>query len=658
MATTSRTGHAGRYGLGLLAGALLMAVLPADALCQTLGFTDVTAAAGIDVVFTGPVNNNETDLSGGIAVGDFDRDGWQDLFCLGGYAAPNELYINDGDGTFTESAAAWGIADTYAGSGIAVGDYDGDGWLDIFVTNLGMPTTFIGGGVLYRNTGGTGFVDVAAAAGVQSEAQPAAGRGAAFGDIDLDGDLDLFSSGWTGWGSLGNRLYRNDGGTFTEVTFTSFNSFGFVFTKGFTPLLVDMDFDRDPDLILVSDFLTSKYFENVGGGIFEERTDSSNTSLETNGMGTCVGDFDLDGVFDWYVTSIKNDPGTGSGTGNMFYRGLGDHVFQEMSHAAGLNDGGWGWGVVAIDADHDGLLDIAENNGWHHLGGYAGQFVDEQCYFWLNEGDMQFTEMAVALGLDYAEDGRGMVRFDYDNDGDMDLAFTGINTAVKLFRNDLTGPDTHWVKLFLDAGGQPGVAPDGYGSLVTADAAGHPRQMRTLDAGGSFLSQSELSVHFGLGAATDVDRLVVRWPDGHVTTLSDVPADATYTITCCGPWEDIGFALAGASGAPELLGEGELAGNDPIDLHLSNVPASTTAWMVLGLAQANIAFYGGTLVPTLAPPALQLPLPTSPAGALSVGGLWPTGVPAGLQVFFQYWVVDATGPFGFTASNALKATTP
>jgi hypothetical protein len=112
----------------------------------------------------------------------------------------------------------------------------------------------------------------------------------------------------------------------------------------------------------------------------------------------------------------------------------------------------------------------------------------------------------------------------------------------------------------------------------------------------------------------------VRWPDGHVTTQSDVLANGSYTIACCGPWEDVGFELAGAAGEPELLGEGALLGNDSM--------------------------------------ALQLPLPTSAAGALTIGGLWPTGLPGGVEIFFQYWIVDATGPFGFTASNALKATTP
>ena len=634
---------------------VLMGVLAVGVSAQVTGFTDVTAAAGIASTHTA-VAYTSTDVTPGVGVGDFDRNGYQDIFVLNGYAAANHLYMNNGDGTFTESAAAWGADQVFAGSGLAVGDYNGDGWLDVYVTSLGQIPDLIGIHRLYRNNGGTGFQNVATAMGVQSEALPASSYGAVWGDIDLDGDLDLFRSGWTGWGSLGNRLYRNDGTHFTELTFTNFPGFGYTLTKGYAPLLVDMDGDRDLDLLLVADFVTSKYFENIGGGMFQDVTAASGTSLETAGMGSCVGDFDNDGIFDWYVTSIWREGPGYPGTGNMLYRGLGGHVFEEIGEAAGVQDGGWGWGVVAFDFDHDGRLDIAENNGWHRDG--ETEFLFEQAYLWRNDGDMQFTEMAVALGLDYALDGRGLAQLDYDNDGDMDLVFSGTEHPVKLFRNDTSGPDAHWLKAFLDADGQPGVAPDGYGALVTLDAPGHPRQMRHVDGGASYLSQSELSAHFGLGSTTAAARLVVRWPDGHVQTLSDLPADASYTIVCCGPWEDIGFALSGASGAPELLGEGELAGNDPIDLHLSNVPASTTAWMVLGLAQANIAFYGGTLVPTLAPPALQLPLPTSPAGALSVGGLWPTGVPAGLQVFFQYWVVDATGPFGLTASNALKATTP
>ncbi len=355
-------------------------------------------------------------MTAGGAVGDFNNDGWQDLFVVSGGTEPDKLFINDGDGTFTDQAAAWGLTDQHRGVGAAVGDYNNDGWQDIYVTSLGLITAPVTTGAhrLYRNDAGTGFTEVAAAAGVNttSTTQPD-GFGSAFGDYDLDGDLDLFVAGWE-FNSAGNRLFRNNGdGTFTDVTVAA--GVLDLSVHGFAPHFVDMDGDRYPELLLAADFGTSRYFVNDGDGTFTDYTTESGTGLDGNGMGQAVGDINNDGLFDWYVSSIRTE-NTSLGTGNMLYLNLGGHSYTEISVAAGANDGGWGWGTVAVDLFHDGLVDLVETNGWP-----SDEWVNEQAKVFANNGDLTFDEIAPTCGFSHIGQGRGLVNFDADNDGDQDF---------------------------------------------------------------------------------------------------------------------------------------------------------------------------------------------------------------------------------------------
>ncbi len=464
-------------------------------------------------------------MMGGAAAGDFNNDGWEDLFVIGGGLRADALFINQGDGTFQDVAETAGLSELHIGSGAAVGDYDEDGWLDIFVTSFGDPDApGPGQHRLYHNNGDLTFTDVAQSAGVnQTSAALADGFGAAFGDYDLDGDLDLFVAGWRK-DSAGNRLFRNHGdGTFDDVT----NASGIIDDgiRGFTPCFADMDGDRYPELLLVADFGTSRYFVNNGGVTFSEYTDASGTGLEWSGMGSAVNDFTGDGLLEWYTTAIYDDDDSGRGDGNKLYINQGEHSFTEAAQASGVDDGGWGWGTVAVDLNHDGWLDIVETNGWE-LPAYTAELAK----VWLNNGDNTFMEAAAATGFDHALDGLGLLNLDYDNDGDQDIVVTAPNDELRLYRNDLAGGNAHWFRVFLDTQAVPDLAPNGFGSRIVLHSGGQT-YYRYLDGCSHYLSQSELSAHFGLGAASIVDELRVEWANGAVTVLNGLAADQSMTIS-------------------------------------------------------------------------------------------------------------------------------
>ncbi|MHC5025590.1 MAG: FG-GAP-like repeat-containing protein [Planctomycetota bacterium] len=509
-----------------------------------MSFSDHTSDAGVDVSHETSIwftlsSLNVASMIGGAAVGDFDRDGFQDLYFVSGGTVPDRLFMNNGDGTFTEEAAARGIVGLHLGMGVAVGDIDGDGWLDLFVTSLGpaVAPAVPGANILYRNIGNGVFEDVAAAAGVAEIATNFAdGFGSAFGDYDLDGDLDLFVAGWVP-PSNGNQLMRNNGdGTFTQVTASV--DMDLEGTRGFSPMFADMNGDRYPELLLAADFGTSRYFINNGDGTFTDATGlPSGTGLDGNGMGHVVADFDGDGLPDWYVTSIFSEDSSlpaVPGTGNMLYMNTGDHQYDERSTRLGVNDGGWGWGTVAFDADHDGRVDLFETNGWSQPNNGEPEWVDEACYVWRNTDPDGFNDVTDACGIVHNDMGRGMLAVDIDNDADLDLVICSADGPLLLFRNDHDPANGLGLRVLLDTSTRPDLPPDGYGAHVVATIDGIA-QHRWLTGGAHYLSQSELSAHFGLAGAATVDTLSVTWTDGETTLLTDVAGGQTLTISPSSP---------------------------------------------------------------------------------------------------------------------------
>ncbi|MCA9304410.1 MAG: CRTAC1 family protein [Phycisphaerales bacterium] len=486
-------------------------------------FSEQTMPAGITHTHsTIQVTPSLEFMVAGGAVGDFDRDGDQDLFILGGSGGIDKLYINDGNGNFTDEALSWGVFANHRGSGAAVGDYDNDGDLDIFVSSLGPQSQNMPGhNRLYRNNGDHTFTNVAAAAGVMfNNYVNGDAYSAAFGDYDLDGDLDLFVAGWLG----GNRLFNNKGdGTFEDVSANL--DFPVTETQGFTPRFVDMNDDRYPEILLSGDFVTSKYLINNTDGTFTNATPSNGTGLDSNGMGNTYADFNNDGLFDWYVTSLTVLNGQPTGSGNMLYQQTQTpHIFQEIAAASGCNDADWSWGADAVDFNHDGFVDIIDTNGYRDP---INQ--DDPTLLYMNDGSGNFTDQAVASGIDHTGQGRGLLTADFDNDGDRDILILCNRQQASLYRNDLpAGPDTHSVTIRFDTSHIPALAPDGFGTRVALVSDNHT-QLRYLDGGSNYLAQSELSIHAGIGS-DDGALATITYANGATDTLY-LPAGTNATIT-------------------------------------------------------------------------------------------------------------------------------
>ncbi len=539
-------------------------------------FVNATTDVGIDILQIGPGYPEEGKMMGGMAAADFNRDGWMDLYVVRGGDARDALYMNDGTGHFTDVGGAWGIGTPAYCSGVAVGDVDGDGWIDVYVSTHGTQADglVIDRHRLYRNLNGTGFEEIALAAGVgRTSPSTPDGFSAVFGDYDLDGDLDLAVAGWRGQ-SRGNRLFRNDGtGQFTDVTATAILH-DMTPVRGFTPRFTDMDGDRYPELLWVADFSTSRYLRNNRDGTFTEMTSAAGVGHDQNGMGSAVGDFDNDGDPDWYVSSIFLPAAFKEG--NKLYVNEGGHVFSEVAEARGAHDGGWGWGVEAIDIDHDGDLDIAEANGW-----VPGIWGSDNLKLYINDGTAHFTEAATASGLVHTGLTRGLIRIDHDNDGDQDIVVGGYHTDVRLFRNDVAGPDTHWLRVLLDTSAHSDLAPDGFGAVVRA-RTGDSEQMRILDGGASYLAVSEFSAHFGLGASEVIDDLVVEWPNGRWNRWRDVPSDQSLTLSpcfidgdadgdCSVGMQDLGMTLEGWGNPTQAWRNGDVNGDGAVDFRDLNL---------------------------------------------------------------------------------------
>ncbi len=493
-------------------------------------FTECASATGLAMTHAWPPNymaGLAFMLAGG-AVGDFNNDGWQDVYVVSGGTVPDMLFINNGDGTFTDRALEWGLSAVHMGASAAVGDYNNDGWLDVYVPSYGDSAFPMTNGVhkLYRNNGNGTFTDVAVAAGVHwTDIVPNA-FSAAFGDYDLDGDLDLYVTAWFDNSAGGNRLFRNNGDeTFTDVTVEA----GLLdyYLHGFAPRFVDMDGDLYPELTVAGDFDTSRYYVNNRDGTFTEISSTNGTGLDCNGMGSTIGDFNNDGLFDWYVTNIyigHSDPN--NPCGNRLYMNQGGHQFIEVAESAGVNQGFWGWGTVAVDLDHDTWQDLVEVNGFSD-DPFKQQWANRPARMWVNNGDMTFTEVSAQCNFTHIGQGRGLINFDYDNDGDQDLLVFSAGEPLEFYRND--GPTGNWLRLFFDTSQVEGLAPDGFGTKVRI-RLGQQHYYRYMDGGCNYLSQSELTAHFGLGEATVVDEIKAYWGNGTVTTLGNVAANQTLTL--------------------------------------------------------------------------------------------------------------------------------
>ncbi|MFK7883888.1 MAG: FG-GAP-like repeat-containing protein [Phycisphaerales bacterium] len=519
-----------------LTGISVLLTSPAFGGPLPMQFAEVAQQIGVDAQYQLPSGALVSPMLGGMAAADFNRDGLDDLFLIGGGGQPDLLLIAEQtvDGVqFTDQAAAWGVDSQHIGAGVSVADYNNDGYLDMYVTSHGPPSgQRRAWHKLYRNNGPDqqgefSFTDVAFEAGVQATTELRAdGFSSSWGDIDLDGDLDLVVAGWIG-NSGGNRLFENNGdGTFSDVTADAI-AFEVLDTRGFTPRLIDVTGDTFPEILMAADYGTSVLLRNDGTGNFTDFTNASNTSQETNGMGATNADFNNDGMVDWYVTSIYND--ATNQDGNKLYLNTGGGIFSETSVAAGVDDGGWGWGAAAGDLDLDGDVDIVETNGWS-----GSQWIVERAYVFLNDGDgSSFDERGEDSGISFNAQGRSVLLWDMDRDGDLDSVFGSINAPFAVYRNDRAQRSpANWINIRLDTSASDSNAPDGVGATVTI-VAGNMTQHRWVQANSDYLAQRPIEAHFGLGDAEVIDQVVIQWANGTSRTLNGLAINASHVLAAC-----------------------------------------------------------------------------------------------------------------------------
>jgi len=515
-------------------------------------FEDVTRPAGLDsvIVSGGARKNYVLEVNGsGVCWLDFDRDGWLDLYLVNGASlaelqgkakrtAVNHLYRNNRNGTFTDVTAKAGVEGRGWGFGCVAADYDGDGAVDLLVTNFGP-------NVLYRNRGDGTFEDATAKAGVAGGTVWHAG--AAFGDYDGDGDLDLFVPGYLDFdavkpefktceykgltvhacGPLGYRgapdaLYRNRGdGTFEDVTEAAGVADKPLYF-GFQAVFEDFDNDGRPDLFVGNDSNPNYLYRNRGNGTFEEVGAAAGVAFSADGkemssMGVAVADYDGDGWMDIFVTTFSDD-------NYILFHNDGKGLFSDVSYEAGVGEATvpfLGWGALFFDQDNDGLPDLFCANGhvYPEVDGGKADAGRRETYrqplqLFRNRGGGRFEEdrAARALGNHPA---RGAAAGDFDNDGRVDVAVSMMDARPVLLRNTAAGGN--WLRVKL-AGAGPNTAAVGARVRVTA---GGRTQMAAVRAGESYLSSNDPRLHFGLGQASAAEvEVEVRWPSGKLQKVA------------------------------------------------------------------------------------------------------------------------------------------
>jgi len=520
---------------------------------EDLRLTDVTSAAGLTFRHNSGAYGGKLlpeTLGSGCAFLDYDADGWQDILLVNGMDWPGHktqrstlrLYRNNRNGTFTDVTRAAGLDVEVYGMGVAVGDFDNDGYPDLYLTCVGQSR-------LFRNTGKGSFVDVTRASGL--DRRMAFSTSALWVDFDRDGRLDLFVCNYVKWSeatdvfcSLNGKqksyctpeayrgdtcwLFRNRGdGTFEDVTATCG-----VFDSGSKSLGVAMlDYDGDgwPDLFVANDTQPNKLYRNLRNGKFRDVALEAGVALSEDGkaragMGVDAADFDNSGRMGLAVTNFDNEM-------LALYRGQATGTFQDTARRAGVGVASLnrlGFGCLFADLDLDGALDLVVANGHidetvRSIKGNVGYAQAPQLF--LNQGGGTFRDASALAGPAFAQPrvGRGLAYGDFDRDGDVDLLMTTNNGPAVLFRTDAPAGNR---SLRLTLQGTKSNR-DAIGAVVRVFHGG-TSQSRMVHSGSSYLSQSELPVTFGLGRRDQVERLVITWPSGRSDEFKNVAAGRAY----------------------------------------------------------------------------------------------------------------------------------
>ena len=528
-----------------------------------VSFVNVARESGLNVktIFGGEHKNKYLlETTGcGVAFYDYDNDGWLDIFLVNGsrlegfpagQAPSSHLFKNNRDGTFTDVTAQAGLMHSGWGQGVCIGDYDNDGCEDLFVT-------YFGKNVLYHNNGNGTFTDVTEKAGVGGNGKPW-NTGCAFVDYDRDGHLDLFvanyidlnlatapvpesgpclykgvmvACGPPGLNGGKNILYRNNGnGTFTDVTEQAgiLDANG---TYGLGVLTADFDNDGWPDIYVANDSTASALYQNKKNGKFVDIAMEAGCALSADGkpqagMGISAADYDLDGNLDIVKTNFAGDTPS-------LYHNIGGATFEDATFAAGLgrHTQFLGWGCGFFDMDNDGWPDILICNGHvypevEQLKTEAGYPQQKLLYKNQRNGHFDDVSMQAGPGITVPVASRGCAFGDFDNDGDIDVVVNTVNDYPQLLRCDAAS-GRNWIKV-RTIGTKSNRSGIGARLRCVTHPPDEPKPHQQIDevrSGGSYISQNDLRVHFGLGKAEKVDVLEIHWPSGQVDTLKDVKAN-------------------------------------------------------------------------------------------------------------------------------------
>jgi hypothetical protein len=524
-------------------------------------FIDVTEQAGVtyqqmqsldsaNLEIDGVTLEMAVQITGGAAAGDYDGDGNIDLFVTR-FDAPDILFRNRGDGAFEDVTDDAGLASfDLASNGAGFGDIDNDGDLDLYVSTTGKGRHY-----LFINDGQGRFTEEAVERNADIESPHLRwGFSVAFGDYDRDGWLDIYVGEWRQSRIAGScppshaRLLRNRGadspGAFEDVTFAVGVDLDGVVIGGvgaFAPAFSDLDNDGWPDLAIMSDFGSSRLFWNNGDGTFTDGTESANVGSENSGMGSTIGDFDNDGDLDWFATAIHHPPSCFlvGWDGNRMHRNEGGRLFSNRIDEVGVRDGDWGWGAAFFDYDNDGDLDLIMTNGVH----FSPDFTDDPMHLWRND-DGVFTEISEQAGITDRGAGKGLLTFDYDNDGDLDVFVVNTAATPILYRND-GGNEHSWLRI-RPTGGRSNRSALGAKVTLTLESGG-PSQFREINSSSFFQGQGETIAHFGLGAGdAPVSEVRIEWPLGGETVLTDIACNTTLMVV----EPDSGLPPAPTAGRP------------------------------------------------------------------------------------------------------------
>lgn len=499
-------------------------------------FSDVSPGSGVTTTYGIDALEKPIEprwICAGAAAADIDGDGLIDLYVAGGEQGSDALFRNLGDGTFEDITTDSGIElSGRLACGPVFVDVDADGRPDLVVPSVhgapehvGQPAVDIPAAYtrVFLNQGERRFAMHPANTGFDS---PAPAYGMAFADLDGDGDLDAVASRWHF--SPAPLVWLNQGGTFVDATSEWLGpAAADLFRFAFTPTLADFDADGRPDLALAGDFGNSRIFRNLDGASFVDRTDPA-VITDENGMGGAVGDVDGDGRLDWLVTSIWDPDGIPEAnwgtTGNRLYRQEADFEFVDATETAGVREGYWGWGACLEDFDNDGDLDAFHVNGFPAP--EADEFHADPARMFLNDGNGRFTESSASLGVDHPGQGRGVLCFDLERDGDIDIIIINNGSPPVVLRNELT-VGRGWLNVRLE-NSAPNTAGIGARIEVTGPAG---IQVREIRAGGSFVANGPAEAHFGFGADVEsVSALEIRWPSGKLTAIGATPANRQLVV--------------------------------------------------------------------------------------------------------------------------------